>query len=75
MNKIEAIHSIEKLYPTDSPFPDTNKVGQELLFESLQEIGFDWRDLPEAVLVRYAEKCIERDNDCIRRFNEKYHGK
>jgi len=72
MNKKEAISSIENLYPTDSPFPDTNKVGQELLFESLHEVGFDWRDLPEAVLVRYAEKCIAKDGESIRRFNEKY---
>lgn len=72
MKKPEAISIIENLYPTDSPFPDTNKVGQELLFESLKEIGFDWRDLTEAVLVRWAEKCESREREAERRFNEKY---
>jgi len=75
MKKSEAIDIIKGLYPTDSPYPDTNEVGKKLMLEAIEETRFDWRDLPIHVLVRYAEKCIAKDNENIHRFNEKYHGK
>lgn len=72
MDKKRAIATIQNLYPIDSQYADTNKVGQELLIETFKEVGFNWRDLPEDVLVRYAEKCIETDNQYAERINEKY---
>jgi hypothetical protein len=74
MNKDEAINHINQLYPIDSQFTDTNEVGKQLMVEAMEEVGFDWRTLPEPVLIRWAEKCLQKDEDCIRRFNAKYHG-
>lgn len=71
MSKKESIATIEEMYPIDSQYPDTNEVGRELLLESIQEANFNWRDLPEEVLAIWSRKCVEKENESIRRFNEK----
>lgn len=71
MSKKESIATIEEMYPIDSQYPDTNEVGRQLLLESIQEANFNWRDLPEEVLAVWSRKCIEKENESIRRFNEK----
>ncbi len=60
MNIEEAIDDIEALYPTDSPFPDTNEIGKELLNQAIEEVYSDWRNLPEEVILRYAQLCRRR---------------
>lgn len=67
MKKSEAIDIIKGLYPSDSQYPETNEVGKQLMLESMDEAKFDWRDLPIHVLVRYAEKCMAKDNETIRK--------
>ena len=55
MNKKEAIDCISGLYP-----PDTEK-GQELLRQAKAEME-SWKDLPENILIRYAELCQQEEN-------------
>ena len=54
MNKKQAIDCISGLYP-----PDTEK-GQELLQQAKNQLE-TWRDLPENVLIRYAELCQQEE--------------
>ena len=55
MNKKQAIDCISGLYP-----PDTEK-GQELLRQAKAEME-SWKDLPENILIRYAELCQREEN-------------
>jgi|GEM_PF-4260746 len=57
MEKQKLIDIIGGLYPADSEFSDTKKIGKALLDDSMYEANFNWRDLPEGVLKIYAEKC------------------
>ncbi len=63
---VELVSTIEGLYPIDSEYDDTKEVGEMLLTEAIQDVFFDWRDLPQEVLVKYAELCIDRDNSNCR---------
>jgi hypothetical protein len=57
MNQREqAISTIEALYPVDSQYPDTAKIGKELLLRAVLEFS-DWRKLPDEILIRYASIC------------------
>lgn len=62
MTRDEAIKNIEALYPTDSQYPDTAQIGQELLSQAKREVN-GWRTEPTAVLVRYAELCINKEKE------------
>ena len=62
MTREEAISNINSLYPVDSDYKDTAEVGRKLLNQAKKDTGFDWRDLPDRTLIRYAELCIHRDN-------------
>ena len=55
MNKEQAIDCISGLYP-----PDT-ETGAKLLQQAKNEME-TWRDLPENVLIRYAELCQREEN-------------
>ncbi len=54
-----AIQTIEGLFPTDSPYPDTNQVGELLLTQAKRGT---WRNEPTDVLLRYAELCQAEEN-------------
>lgn len=58
----DAIDVIESLYPADSDYPDTAKVGQELLERAERDVA-GWRTKPDAVLFRYAALCLEREGE------------
>jgi len=60
MTREEAIRHIEALYPADSDYKDTAEIGRQLLERIKREVN-DWRSEPNAVLVRYAELCIDKD--------------
>lgn len=51
------IKTIEQSYPIDSDISSINMVGEELLIDSIREIG--WRNLPENILFLYSLKCKE----------------
>ena len=59
--KEKAIQDIEGLYPPDASNEDTAEIGRQLLQQAKNEV-YDWRDLPEKVLVRFALLCKEREN-------------
>ena len=48
----DAIGHIESLYPPDSQYPDTAKIGRKFMDDSCgNSIGYDnWRDLPKSKL-------------------------
>lgn len=62
MDRQEAIQHIEALYPADSGYEDTAEIGQRLLRQAKRESNIGWQDEPDAVLIRYAELCIEEEN-------------
>lgn len=55
-----AIENIEALYPVDSGFNETSKIGKKLLLMAILEN--DWRDLSDEILERYSDLCIQLDN-------------
>ncbi len=58
MSKIKqaAIEAIEALYPPCGTFEKTQEIGRELLISAILA-AMEWQDLPEPVLVHYAEMC------------------
>jgi len=62
MTREYAIEVIQSLYPADSDWPDTAKVGQELLERAEREVA-GWKTKPTEVLIRYAELCLEREGE------------
>lgn len=60
MDKRRAISIIEGLYPPDSHFPDTAKIGKELLQEA-KDYFSNWRNEPEEILCYFAGLCIEEE--------------
>jgi hypothetical protein len=58
----DVISTIEILYPIDSGYEDTDKIGQELLEQAKINIRFDWRCLPEPLLREYERLCISFEN-------------
>lgn len=66
MDKKEAIDTISELYPIDSQYLDTKEIGKKLLIESIEEVEFDWRELPDSVLIRLAYKCLCNFNDNLK---------
>ncbi|MDD5061763.1 MAG: hypothetical protein PHN44_05730 [Candidatus Marinimicrobia bacterium] len=69
MNKQKAIEIIEQLFPADSQYEDTAAIGKRLLDQAKEEID-GWRNLPEPVLVRYAELCEAEENKQVRKFQK-----
>ncbi len=61
MDREQAIQRIEGLFPTDSQYEDTNKIGDRLLAQAKREVE-GWRSESTLVLVRYAELCIAEEN-------------
>lgn len=65
MDRKEAIEIIEGLYPVDSQFLKTNFVGERLLAQAKRECE-DWRNLPDAILFRYADLCQQEEQRSTR---------
>jgi hypothetical protein len=61
MNKDQAIHIIEALFPADSNFQDTAEIGLKLFNQACDEVQKSWRDESEELLIRYAQLCIEEE--------------
>ncbi len=57
----QAIADIAALFPTDSQFEGTNKVGERLLAQAKREVE-GWRSESRSVLLRYAELCRHEEN-------------
>ena len=60
MTREEAIRNIEGLFPADSQYPDNAEKGQALLEQAKRETN-NWRNEPDAVLIRYAQLCIAEE--------------
>lgn len=58
--KKDSICNIEGLYPIDSQYEKTNKIGMKLLLMAI--LDNDWRNLPSDILERYSDLCIELEN-------------
>lgn len=65
MNRQEAIDLIAALYPVDSQYAATNAVGERLLAQAKRETE-NWRNLPDAILFRYAELCQQEEERTTR---------
>jgi len=57
----QAIQQIEGLFPTDSQYVETNKIGERLLAQAKREVE-GWRSESTQVLIRYAELCIAEEH-------------
>lgn len=73
MNRDEMIRTIEALYPIDSEYPETNAIGEKLLAQAKKECE-NWRNLPDNILQRYMELCIDEDNRSTRELLKKSKG-
>jgi len=61
----KAITTIEGLYPADSDYPDTRKIGEDLIEQAKINVGEsaqNWRQLPLNVLTEYARLCEETES-------------
>jgi hypothetical protein len=63
MKREEAIQHIENLYPADSQYENTAKVGRELLEQAKRETAATWKTESTEVLIRYAQLCLDKDKD------------
>lgn len=62
MTKQEAIDHIKALYPPDSSYPDTAKIGREII-EQAKRICSSWEKLPEDVLMTAASMMISKERE------------
>lgn len=60
MDREDAISIIGGLFPADSEYTDTAEIGRQLLERAKREVA-GWRTEPDAVLIRYAELCLQLD--------------
>ncbi len=67
MNREQAIQQIEGLFPTDSQYEETNKMGERLLAQAKREVE-GWRIESTPVLVRYAELCMAEEHRINRHY-------
>ena len=66
MTREEAIQIIKGLFPADSDYEDTAKIGQKFLDQAKRDVA-GWQTEPTNVLVRYAQLCIQEEN---KRYNQ-----
>ena len=72
MDRAEAIIIIDGLYPPDSQWEDTNKIGRRLLEQAKANM---WKKESDEVLFEYARLCdIENDKECRRMKGEDSNG-
>ncbi|HUM52467.1 MAG TPA: hypothetical protein PK431_11655 [Chitinophagales bacterium] len=67
----DAIASIKNMYPIDCKFEETNKIGANILIDTIKEYG--WEKLPPDLILAYANKCVEVCT--IPEVNKKYENK
>ena len=60
MDRKQAISTIEALFPVDSQYEETNAIGERLLNQAKRECE-NWRNLPDAILFRYADLCEQEE--------------
>lgn len=65
--RTQAISTIEALYPIDSEYPDSARIGKELLIRAVMEFP-DWRKLPDEILFKYANLCEYEESKNTREF-------
>lgn len=65
MNREQAIQHIESLYPADSSYFETAKIGQELLEQARLNVQ-GWRQEPTDVLIEYAHLCIKKEKEEVK---------
>lgn len=70
MDREKAIETIELLYPADSQYPDSAQIGKGLLMRAKDEVN-NWRNEPTPVLIRYAQLCIELEQEQERKARRK----
>ena len=58
MSRQDAIDTINDLYPADSPYNETQEIGQKLM---LKAIAMTWRELPDETLKQYARLCLGQE--------------
>ena len=63
MKRRDLIAAIEKTYPIDSQWDDTNGTGRNLLMEAIEALG--WRNLPKTFLELYLQRCIEMEKQGV----------
>lgn len=61
MDRETAIEYIANLFPADSEYEETADIGKALLERAKREV-LGWRNEPTAVLVRYAQLCIQKEH-------------
>ena len=61
MTREEAIDHIYRTYPIDADFQDTAEIGKRLLEQAKRDTEH-WRNLPDAVLLRYAYLCLQEES-------------
>ncbi len=67
----QAIADIDSLFPTDSQYEPTNKIGERLLAQAKREVE-GWRAESRAVLIRYAQLCRDEENRIARESDRHY---
>lgn len=60
MDRSQAINIIESLYPPDSEYPETARIGQELLEEAKRRVSA-WKQEPDDVLFMFASLCEQKE--------------
>ncbi len=70
MDRQQAISTIEALYPIDSQYKETTAIGERLLAQAKRECE-DWRNLPDAILLRYANLCEQEEERSTRQLLRK----
>lgn len=61
MKNQEIINDIENYYPIDCVYPDTATIGKHLIIKAMEQVNFDWRTLPDNVLLKLRELCFEEE--------------
>lgn len=62
MDRDRAVEIIEALFPADSQWPDTAKIGRELLEQAKRDCN-NWRAESTNVLIRYAQLCMDLEKE------------
>ena len=60
MENEHLVRSIEGLYPADSEYSETKKIGRELLIEAICQ---NWRSLDMGILQTYENLCLQKERE------------